>query len=70
MCFFPVDDESLKYLKLSGRDEATINLVEKYSKEQGLWASNDVEFTDTVLLDVSKVVMASRDLNDHKIKFY
>ena len=54
--FFPVDDESLKYLKLSGRDEATINLVEKYSKEQGLWASNDVEFTDTVSLDVSKVV--------------
>ncbi len=54
--FFPVDEESLKYLKLSGRDEATITLVEKYSKEQGLWASNDVEFTDTVSLDVSTVV--------------
>ena len=54
--FFPVDDESLKYLKLSGRDSATIALVEKYSKEQGLWASNDVEFTDTVSLDVSTVV--------------
>ena len=54
--FFPVDDESLKYLKLSGRDEETIDLVEKYSKEQGLWASNDVEFTDTVSLDVSTVV--------------
>ncbi len=54
--FFPVDDESLKYLKLSGRDEATIALVEKYAKEQGLWASNDVEFTDTVFLDVSTVV--------------
>ena len=54
--FFPVDEESLKYLKLSGRDETTIALVEKYSKEQGLWASSNVEFTDTVSLDVSTVV--------------
>ncbi len=54
--FFPVDEESLKYLRLSGRDEETIALVKKYSKEQGLWASNDVEFTDTVSLDVSTVV--------------
>jgi aconitate hydratase len=54
--FFPVDDETLKYLKLSGRDKATIDLVEKYSKEQGLWASNDVVFTDTLSLDVSSVV--------------
>ncbi len=54
--FFPVDDESLKYLKLSGRDETTIDLVEKYSKEQGLWSNKDVEFTDTLSLDVSTVV--------------
>ena len=54
--FFPVDDETLKYLKLSGRDKETIDLVEKYSKEQGLWASNDVVFTDTLSLDVSSVV--------------
>ncbi len=54
--FFPVDDETLKYLKLSGRDKETIALVEKYSKEQGLWASNDVVFTDTLSLDVSTVV--------------
>ena len=54
--FFPVDDETLKYLKLSGRDQETIDLVEKYSKEQGLWASNDVVFTDTLSLDVSSVV--------------
>ena len=54
--FFPVDEESLKYLKLSGRDETTLALVEKYSKEQGLWASSNVEFTDTVSLDVSTVV--------------
>ena len=54
--FFPVDDETLKYLRLSGRDEETISLVEKYSKEQGLWASNNVIFTDTLTLDVSSVV--------------
>ena len=54
--FFPVDDETLKYLNLSGRDKTTIDLVEKYSKEQGLWASNDVVFTDTLSLDVSSVV--------------
>ena len=54
--FFPVDDETLKYLKLSGRDQETIDLVEQYSKEQGLWASNDVVFTDTLSLDVSSVV--------------
>ncbi len=54
--FFPVDDETLKYLKLSGRDQATIDLVDKYSKEQGLWSSNDVVFTDTLSLNVSSVV--------------
>ena len=54
--FFPVDNETLKYLRLSGRSEETISLVEKYSKEQGLWASDDVVFTDKVSLDVSTVV--------------
>ena len=53
--FFPVDEESLKYLRLSGRDEETIALVEKYSKEQGFWVSNNVEFTDTLSLNVSTV---------------
>ncbi len=54
--FFPVDEETLKYLRLSGRDKETIELVEKYSKEQGLWSSEDMEFTDTVSLDISTVV--------------
>ena len=54
--FFPVDNETLKYLKLSGRDEQTISLVENYCKEQGLWANNDISFTDVVKLDVSTVV--------------
>ncbi len=54
--FFPVDNETLKYLKLSGRDDQTISLVEKYCKEQGLWANNNITFTDVVKLDVSTVV--------------
>ena len=54
--FFPVDEETLKYLKLSGRDDETIELVEKYSKVQGLWASEGMEFTDTLSLDISTVV--------------
>jgi aconitate hydratase len=54
--FFPVDEETLKYLRLSGRDKETIELVEKYSKEQGLWSSDEMEFTDTLSLDISSVV--------------
>jgi aconitate hydratase len=54
--FFPVDDETLKYLRFSGRDENTVNIVEKYAKEQGLWASEDIEFTDTLSLDMSTIV--------------
>jgi len=54
--FFPVDEETLKYLKFSGRDEKNIALVEKYSKEQGLWADNDIIFSDTLELDMSNVV--------------
>ena len=54
--FFPIDDETLKYLKFSGRDNLTIKVVEEYAKAQGLWASNDIEFTDTLTLDMSSIV--------------
>ena len=54
--FFPVDEETLKYLRFSGRDEETVKLVEDYAKAQGLWVSDDVVFTDTVSLDMSTVV--------------
>jgi len=53
--YFPIDEETLKYLKFSGRDKHTISLVEKYSKEQGLWADNNISFTKTLDLDLSKV---------------
>ncbi|MDC3145711.1 aconitate hydratase AcnA [Candidatus Pelagibacter sp.] len=54
--FFPIDDETLKYLNFSGRDKQTVDIVEAYAKEQELWASDGIEFTDTVSLDMSKVV--------------
>ena len=54
--FFPIDEETIKYLKFSGRDQSTVKIVEEYAKEQGLWASNDIEFTDTLSLDMSTIV--------------
>ncbi|MFI4918759.1 MAG: aconitate hydratase AcnA [Legionellales bacterium] len=56
--FFPVDKETIKYLKLTGRDEHTIALVEAYSKAQGMWYDQDCEdpiFTDVLELDLNSV---------------
>ena len=56
--FFPVDEVTLRYLHLSGREEHRINLVREYCKAQGLWrdsASPDPVFTDTLELDMSAV---------------
>ena len=54
--FFPIDNETLKYLKFSGRDNETVKIVEDYAKAQGLWASSDIEFSDTLTLDMSTIV--------------
>ncbi len=56
--FFGIDDKTLEYMRLTGRDEETIALVEAYSKEQGMWftAENEPVFTKTLDLDLSKVV--------------
>ena len=54
--FFPIDDETLKYLKFSGRDDLTIKIVEEYAKAQGLWASDEIDFTDKLTLDMSTIV--------------
>ncbi|MFC5384854.1 aconitate hydratase AcnA [Aquamicrobium segne] len=57
--FFPVDDETLRYLTISGRNEDRIALVEAYSKAQGMWRDTDSAepvFTDTLELDLSTVV--------------
>lgn len=56
--FFPADQETLRYLTLTGRDEHTIALVEAYTKAQGLWYDKDAEepvFTDTLGLDLTTV---------------
>ncbi|MGP8027616.1 MAG: aconitate hydratase AcnA [Acidocella sp.] len=55
--FFPVDQLTLDYLKLSGRDEHRIKLVEAFAKAQGLWrvTGEDPAFTDTLVLDLSTV---------------
>ncbi|HPG89078.1 MAG TPA: aconitate hydratase, partial [Hyphomicrobium sp.] len=56
--FFPVDGETLNYLRISGRDEHRIALVEAYSKAQGLFRianSADPVFTDTLQLDLASV---------------
>jgi aconitate hydratase len=55
---FPVDQEALNYMRLSGRDEALIRLVEAYSKAQGLWHDEDTapaEFTTTLELELADV---------------
>jgi aconitate hydratase len=59
MGFFPVDAETLRYMKLSGRPEAVIERTEAYCKAQGLFrdeSSPTPEFTDTLELDLGSVV--------------
>ncbi|MEV5676178.1 MULTISPECIES: aconitate hydratase AcnA [unclassified Streptomyces] len=55
---FPIDDETLKYLRLTGRDEQQVALVEAYAKEQGLWLdpSAEPDFSEKLELDLSTVV--------------
>ncbi|WP_108818645.1 aconitate hydratase AcnA [Pseudovibrio sp. Alg231-02] len=56
--FFPVDSDTLKYLKSTGRDAHRIALVEEYAKVQGMYRDTHAEptFTDTLELDISTVV--------------
>ncbi|GAA1260442.1 aconitate hydratase [Pseudonocardia aurantiaca] len=55
---FPIDDETLRYLKLTGRSDAQIELVEAYAKEQGLWhdPAREATYSETLELDLSTVV--------------
>ncbi len=58
--FFPVDNETLRYLRQSGRDEDRIALVEAYAKENGFWRGADYApiYTDTLTLDMGTIVPA------------
>src|SRR5205814_59007 len=56
--FFPVDDETLRYLERTGRPRELVELVERYTKEQGLFrtaATPDPVFSDSVELDLATV---------------
>ena len=58
--FFPIDGETLRYLKNTGRDEARVALVEAYAKENGFWRGPDYDpvYSDTLELDMGTIVPA------------
>ncbi|GLK64037.1 aconitate hydratase AcnA [Paracoccus kondratievae] len=58
--FFPIDNETLRYLRNTGRDEDRIALVEAYAKQNGFWRGADYEpiYTDTLHLDMADIVPA------------
>src|SRR5215217_7382686 len=58
MGYFPVDEQTLTYLRLTGREENHIDLVERYCKEQGLWRTkkSEPQFTETLELDLGTVL--------------
>jgi aconitate hydratase len=55
--YFPIDDETIKYLTLTSRDKAQIKIIEEYSKTQHLWRSDSdaPEYTDVLELDLSQI---------------
>ena len=56
---FPIDSETISYLKLTGRPQETLDLVEAYAKEQGMWLEKDAEepaYSEYMELDLSTVV--------------
>jgi aconitate hydratase len=55
---FPIDDETLRYLRLTGRPEERVALVEAYAKEQGLWhdPGHEPDYSERLSLDLSTVV--------------
>ncbi len=55
--FFPTDEETISYLKLTGKESDHLNIVEKYSKQQTLWADENYspDFSDKILLDLDTI---------------
>ena len=52
---FPIDNETLRYLRLSGRSDRQVALVEAYAKEQGLWRGGKARYSTTLSLDLAEV---------------
>ena len=68
--FFPIDDISLEYLRLTGRDEEQIRIVEEYCKANGLFYtadSKDPIYTDLVEIDLNTIESNLSHRNAHKI---
>lgn len=55
MGFFPIDDETLRYLRQTGRDEAHVTLVERYARVQGLWRGGEPAFQRLLQFDIGDV---------------
>ena len=55
---FPIDEETIKYLELTGRDQETLDRVEAYAKAQGMWLDpeNEAQYSEYLELDLSTVV--------------
>ena len=55
--FFPTDEETINYLKLTGKDKEHLKIVEEYSKKQTLWVDENYapDYSDKILLDLTKV---------------
>ena len=55
--FFPTDDETINYLKLTGKDKEQLNIVKEYSKQQTLWVNEKYspEFSDKILLNLNSI---------------
>ena len=60
MGFFPIDEQTTKYMTLTGRDEKLVATVEQYCKEQGLWRddSRDIKYSATLELNMDTIVPA------------
>lgn len=55
MGYCPIDDKTIEYLRLSGRDSASVEVVESYAKANLLWYDEDPEYTDVIELDLGTV---------------
>ncbi|MDD3398914.1 MAG: aconitate hydratase AcnA, partial [Candidatus Methanomethylophilaceae archaeon] len=56
MGYCPVDEKTIDYLRITGRDESLVRLAESYCRAQGLWYDEDPQYSDVLELDLSQVV--------------
>ncbi len=53
--YFPIDEQTLRYLRLTGRSEQHVRVVESYARREGLWAEHDLAYAEDVVVDLSAV---------------